>query len=198
MDDSKYKDNLMDDIKYKDNLMDDSKYKDNLIDDEKYKEKDGDKKEGEDKNNQNNMNKEIPDYINSGPVNISERKNCIEGYNHISLSDDTQYINVDNMYKERNNRNITYEEPKKIINNDNIYISNRNNSIDYNITNSFINNKEEINDNKICTPSKNMMINKKKDNFLPFPNVKLKNVDNKYVSFSERNNIFFYNSGKFK
>ncbi|SOS79940.1 conserved Plasmodium protein, unknown function [Plasmodium sp. gorilla clade G1] len=194
MDDAKYKKDLMDDNKYKDNLMDDSKYKDSLIDDEKYKEKDGDKKEGEDKNNQNNMNKEIPDYINSGPVNISERKNCIEGYNHISLSDDTQYINVDNMYKERNNRNITYEEPKKIINNDNIYISNRNNSIDYNITNSFINNKEEINDNKICTPSKNMMINKKKDNFLPFPNVKLKNVDNKYVSFSERNNIFFYNS----
>ncbi|SOV80822.1 conserved Plasmodium protein, unknown function [Plasmodium reichenowi] len=196
MDDSKYKDNIMDDSKCKDTIMDDSKYNDSLIDDEKYKEKDGYNKEGEHKNNQNNMNKEIPDYINSGPVNISERKNCIESYNNMCVSDDTQYINVDNMYKERNNRNITYGEPNKIINNDNIYISNRNNTIDYNITNSFINNKEQINDNKICTPSKNMMINKKKDNFLPFPNVKLKNVDNKYVSFSERNNIFFYNNSE--
>ncbi|SPJ11582.1 conserved Plasmodium protein, unknown function [Plasmodium sp. DRC-Itaito] len=192
--DEAYKKNLIDDAKYKKNLIDDSKYKDNIIDDEKYKEKDTDKKEGEHKRNQNNMNKEIPNYINSIPVDISERKNCIESYNHMTVPNDIQYINVNNIYKERNNTNITYVEPNKIINNDNTYVSNRNNSIDYNITNSFINNKEQINDNKICTPLNNIMINKKKDNFLPFPNVKLKNVNNKYVSFAEKNNICFYNN----
>ncbi|SOV79462.1 conserved Plasmodium protein, unknown function [Plasmodium sp. gorilla clade G3] len=196
MDDVKYKDNIIDDVKFKDNIIGDVKYKDNIIDDRKYKEKDSDKKEGEHKNNQNNMNKEITNYINSGPVNISESMNCTESYNNVSVPNDIQYISADNIYKERNNRNITYGEHNKIVNNDSIYVSNRNNTIDYNITNSFINNKEQINDNKICTPSNNMMINKNKDNFMPLPNVKLKNVDGKYVSFSERNNIFFYNNSE--
>ncbi|KYN98181.1 hypothetical protein PGSY75_1238700 [Plasmodium gaboni] len=185
-----------DEEEYDENKMEDGKSKENIIYDIKYKEKDMEKKKGEDKNNENNMNKEISNYINSNALNISESMNCIGSYNNMSVPNDIQYRSVDNIYKERNNRNITYVESNKIINNDNIFVSNRNNTIDYNITNSFINNKEQINDNKISTPSNNIMINKNKDNFLPMPNMKLKNVDNKYVSFSERNNIFFYNNSE--
>ncbi|SBS98556.1 conserved Plasmodium protein, unknown function [Plasmodium ovale curtisi] len=152
-------------------------------------------KDGAYKNNEN------VEKANKGDNHRNDNENCLnlvleKGKSQKILVDRVEEGKKEKIYicKEKNNKsNVNCEENEKT--NTNCMLLNvhkQNKAVDYNITNNFINDVEKM--NKDAFIQKHLLIKKKKkDNLISSECMNLKNEDYKYVSFSEKNNIFFYN-----
>ncbi|SBT49905.1 K+ channel tetramerisation domain containing protein [Plasmodium ovale wallikeri] len=146
-------------------------------------------------------NRENMEESNKGDNHRNDNENCL---NLVPEKGKSKKISVDHVEegkkekiyicKEKNNKsNVNCEENEKRKTNSMLLnVHKQNKTVDYNIKNSFINDIEKMNKDAFIQNS-SLIKKKKKDNLISSECMNLKNEDYKYVSFSEKNNIFFYN-----
>ncbi|CRH02814.1 conserved Plasmodium protein, unknown function [Plasmodium relictum] len=140
----------------------------------------------------NGLDKENNDLNECADGKVNEEN--IDTKNSSEIFKNRDEIMFDNyVNNESNKNNMNIKENEKIYSNSTLSLHNINTSDDYNITNNYVNKSENIyNKNSIYKNCLKENINK--DNFISLENMKLKDIDSKYVSFSENNKIFLYNN----